>query len=104
MENYCNSNESWLGELRVLKDKYAVSKEPHDLSTSDINMYEFVDLLSANLGGDETVITDAGLCFYIMGQAFKLKKGQRYIVSGDWDLWVMHFLRPLVRVLLQNIP
>ncbi len=81
-ENYCNSNGFWLGELRALKEKYAVSKEPHDLSTSDINMYEFVDLLSANLEGDETVITDAGLCFYIMGQAFKLKKGQRYIVSG----------------------
>ena len=81
-ENYCNSNGSWLEELRALKDKYAVSKEPHDLSTPDINMYEFVDLLSANLEGDETVITDAGLCFYIMGQAFKLKKDQRYIVSG----------------------
>jgi acetolactate synthase I/II/III large subunit len=79
---YCNSNSSWLEELRALKEKYAVAKEPHDLSTLDINMYEFVDSLSANLEGDETVITDAGLCFYIMGQAFKLKKGQRYIVSG----------------------
>ena len=81
-KSYSNSNGSWLEELRALKDKYAVSKEPHELSTPDINMYEFVDLLSANLEGDETVITDAGLCFYIMGQAFKLKKGQRYIVSG----------------------
>jgi acetolactate synthase-1/2/3 large subunit len=81
-DSYCNSNGSWLEELRLLKNKHAVAKEPHDLSTLDINMYEFVDLLSANLEGDETVITDAGLCFYIMGQAFKLKKGQRYIVSG----------------------
>lgn len=81
-ESYYNSNGSWLEELRLLKDKCAVVKEPHDLSTLDINMYEFVDLLSANLEGGETVITDAGLCFYIMGQAFKLKKGQRYIVSG----------------------
>jgi acetolactate synthase-1/2/3 large subunit len=81
-EGYYNSNSAWLEELRALKNKFAVAKEPHDLSTPDINMYEFVDLLSANLEGDETVITDAGLCFYIMGQAFKLKKGQRYIVSG----------------------
>ena len=81
-ESYCNSNGSWLEELRLLKYKYAVAEEPHDLSALDINMYEFVDLLSANLEGGETVITDAGLCFYIMGQAFKLKKGQRYIVSG----------------------
>jgi acetolactate synthase-1/2/3 large subunit len=83
LENgYINSNYSWLKELRVLKDKYAVAKEPHNFSTPDINMYEFVDLLSTNLAGDETIITDAGLCFYIMGQAFKLKLGQRYLVSG----------------------
>jgi acetolactate synthase-1/2/3 large subunit len=80
--NYCNSNDSWLQDLRALKHKYAVAKEPHDFSTPEINMYEFVDVLSANLEGNETIITDAGLCFYIMGQAFKLKKGQRYIVSG----------------------
>ena len=80
--NYRNSNESWLEGLRLLKDKYAVIKEPHDLSTQEINMYEFVDVLADTLQGGETVITDAGLCFYIMGQAFKLKKGQRYIVSG----------------------
>lgn len=80
--HYCNSNGSWLRELRALKDKYAVVKEPHDFSTTDINMYQFVDSLSTSLNGNETVITDAGLCFYIMGQAFKLKRGQRYVVSG----------------------
>jgi acetolactate synthase-1/2/3 large subunit len=80
--SYFNSNRSWLQELRTLKDRYSVAKEPHDFSTPELNMYEFVDLLSDSLKGGETVVTDAGLCFYIMGQAFKLKKGQRYIVSG----------------------
>ena len=80
--NYSNSNCSWLKELRTLKERYSVAREPHDFSTPELNMYEFVDLLSENLEGGETVVTDAGLCFYIMGQAFKLKKGQRYIVSG----------------------
>lgn len=81
-KSYFNSNDSWLHELRSLKLRYAVVKEPHDFSTPDINMYEFVEFLSLNLEGGETVITDAGLCFYVMGQAFKLKLGQRYIVSG----------------------
>jgi acetolactate synthase-1/2/3 large subunit len=80
--DYTNSNNSWLIELRELKDKLAVSKEPHDYATEAINLYEFVDALSASLNGTETIITDAGLCFYVMGQAFKLKSGQRYIVSG----------------------
>ena len=81
-ESYSNSNDLWLQELRGLKTRYAVVKEPHNFSTPEINMYEFVEFLSSNLEGDETVITDAGLCFYVMGQAFRLKLGQRYIVSG----------------------
>jgi len=80
--NYVNTNDSWLQELRSLKVNYSVAKEPHNFSTPGINMYEFVDQLSENLSGNEIVITDAGLCFYVMGQAFKLKSGQRYIVSG----------------------
>ena len=80
--DYRNSNESWNEELRTLKSKYAVYNEPHDFSTSSINLYQFVDQLSKTLKGGEVVITDAGLCFYVMGQAFKLKHDQRYIVSG----------------------
>jgi len=80
--NYVNTSDVWLEELRSLKVNCSVAREPHDFSTPDINMYEFVDHLSENLSGNEIVITDAGLCFYVMGQAFKLKSGQRYIVSG----------------------
>lgn len=82
IRNYRNFNSEWLEYLEALKSNYTISKEPHDLSTERINMYEFVDILSSELNGGETIITDAGLCFYIMGQAFKLKQGQRYIVSG----------------------
>lgn len=64
------------------KHDLAVSKEPHDLSTPEINMYEFANVLSeASFPGD-TIVTDAGLCFYIIGQAFLSKEGQRYIASG----------------------
>lgn len=80
--NYFNSNMAWLKDLHELKNKFCVAKEPHNFSTPGINLYQFVDQLSMNLEGNETVITDAGLCFYVMGQAFKLKLGQRYLVSG----------------------
>jgi acetolactate synthase-1/2/3 large subunit len=82
IKNYKNTSDEWLEYLSSLKSQYASSKEPHDLSTERINLYEFVEILSSSLVGGETIITDAGLCFYIMGQAFKLKYGQRYIVSG----------------------
>jgi acetolactate synthase-1/2/3 large subunit len=81
-KDFIFSDESWLQELREMKKELSVWKEPHNLSSDRINMYEFVEFLSQCLKGGETIITDAGLCFYIMGQAFKLKSGQRYLVSG----------------------
>jgi acetolactate synthase-1/2/3 large subunit len=82
ISGYVNSNSSWLNSLLELKYRHPVSKEMHNYTTTQINMYEFVEKLSSILEGGETVITDAGLCFYVMGQAFKLKQHQRYIVSG----------------------
>lgn len=72
----------WLELNANRKRDLAVSREPHDLSTSEINMYEFADVLSESSSPGDTIVTDAGLCFYIMGQAFLTKEGQRYIVSG----------------------
>ena len=34
------------------------------------------------LKGGESVVTDAGSAFYVLGQAFRCKGNQRYIVSG----------------------
>lgn len=72
----------WLELNADRKRDLAVSREPHDLSTLEINMYEFAKVLSESSLPGDTIVTDAGLCFYIMGQAYLTKEGQRYIVSG----------------------
>lgn len=72
----------WIELNAGRKRDLAVSREPHDLSTSEINMYEFANVLSESSLPGDTIVTDAGLCFYIMGQAYLAKEGQRYIVSG----------------------
>jgi acetolactate synthase-1/2/3 large subunit len=74
--------ENWRTLNIGRKYALAVSLEPHDLTTPEINMYEFIDLLSIASDQKDIIVTDAGLCFYIMGQAFLLKEQQRYIVSG----------------------
>lgn len=76
------SLDQWVGQNALLKHDLAVSREPHDLSTPEINMYEFADVLSEAASSSDTIVTDAGLCFYIMGQAYRTQEGQRYIVSG----------------------
>lgn len=72
---------AWIERCSAWKRKYAVMAEPH-LLEGRINYYEFVDRLSDAVGEGATVVTDAGSAFYVMGQAFRAKAGQRYIVSG----------------------
>ncbi len=83
---------AWRRQCLEWKARYAVRNEPHDLSDGPVNFYEFADVLSDALAGSETIVTDAGSAFYVMGQAFKAKRDQRYIVSGS--LGAMGFSLP----------
>jgi acetolactate synthase-1/2/3 large subunit len=49
---------------------------------AEINLYNFVDALSRESKPGDVFVSDAGLCYYVMGQALLLKENQRYIVSG----------------------
>jgi acetolactate synthase-1/2/3 large subunit len=75
---------SWQKQCVKWKHHYSVIKEPHRLGGDNdlLNYYEFVNVLSEMLCGDETIVADAGSSFYVMGQGFKLKDGQRFISSG----------------------
>lgn len=73
---------SWRAQCAEWKTRYAIMKEPHDFSAGPVNYYEFSDVLSRLLRGDEVVIADAGSAFYIFGQAFRCKGTQRFIASG----------------------
>jgi acetolactate synthase-1/2/3 large subunit len=72
----------WAIRIQSKKSELGVEREPHDLSTKELNLYEFIFALSEAADPKAVIVTDAGLCFYAMGQAFKLKQYQRYIVSG----------------------
>lgn len=74
--------ENWKETLRFLKENLSPLKEPYKFDQEKINLYEFARDLSLAATKESIVITDAGLCFYIMGQAFQLTQGQRYLVSG----------------------
>lgn len=73
---------SWKESLLTLKENLSPLKEPYKIDQENINIYEFARALSLTATKESVVITDAGLCFYIMGQAFQLTQGQRYLVSG----------------------
>ena len=75
--------EVWRKRCADWKIQYAVNREPHRIDDGPVNYYEFVDMLSNLLKGNETIVADAGSAFYVMGQAFRLKGTQRFISSGS---------------------
>jgi acetolactate synthase-1/2/3 large subunit len=65
------------------KQRYPVHQEAHERKKEGINYYHFAEALSTALDQDACVVADAGSAFYVMGQALRLKAGQRFISSGS---------------------
>lgn len=74
--------KEWRRRCAGWKIDFAVRNEPHLRSPVEVNLYDLVEALSEALPGGETIVTDAGSCFYALGQAFRCRGGQRYIVSA----------------------
>ncbi|WP_052370499.1 thiamine pyrophosphate-binding protein [Chromobacterium haemolyticum] len=85
-------NKEWRKCCASWKERFSVANEPHEKAERAINFYEFVEVLSQHLGEGACVVTDAGSAFYVMGQALRLKQGQRFISSGS--LGAMGFALP----------
>jgi acetolactate synthase-1/2/3 large subunit len=84
--------DAWQSRCSSWKVRYPIISEPHDETTSKINLYRFVDSLSSVAPSTTRFISDAGSSFYVTGQALLLKKGQRFISSGS--LGAMGFALP----------
>ncbi|MFM6451796.1 MAG: thiamine pyrophosphate-binding protein [Planktothrix sp.] len=72
----------WQKKCGYWKENFAVINEPHKVDEERINYYSFIETLNELLNGGETIVTDAGSAYYVVGQAFKVKENQRVIVSG----------------------
>ena len=85
-ESYAGATpQKWLSACQSWKEKYAILREPHEFGgeADPVNLYEFVDVLSDILEGEETILTDAGQPHPILGQTFRIKGNQRYINPGS---------------------
>lgn len=75
--------QTWLDRCQSWKRRYPVHLEAHDRVEGEINYYDFAEALSQAVDAPATVVADAGTSFYVMGQALRLKQGQRFISSGS---------------------
>lgn len=72
----------WHVHCRRMKSELAVMNEPHAHPEGRINYYDLNDALSELCREGDTIVADSGSAFYVIGQAFRVKRDQRVIVSG----------------------
>lgn len=83
-ERQMTFSRSWLDRCISWRTRYPVSLPEYALRKDRVNLYYFMDFLSAKLGSEDIVVTDAGSAFYAGCQAVKIRQGMRYITSGGF--------------------
>jgi acetolactate synthase-1/2/3 large subunit len=77
------SFDTWLTRCGVWKEKYKVCLPEYRDTVGAINIYSFVNRLSALSAAGDVFVADAGSAFYAVSQGIQLTKdNQRYIPSG----------------------
>jgi acetolactate synthase-1/2/3 large subunit len=74
-------HSSWVSLCQSWKKNYPVVLEEYQNQTP-INSYYFIERLCQNTGSDAVILVDTGSCFHVACQAWKIKKGQRFLTTG----------------------
>ncbi|WP_333804545.1 thiamine pyrophosphate-binding protein [Sulfurospirillum sp.] len=85
LKNFQPNQESYIGWLKKnqeWKNKYPVDLLEYMNETEGVNSYHFMRVFSETLDKNAVIVTDTGSCFHVHAQAFKVKFGQRHIITG----------------------
>lgn len=74
-------DEAWVAHCLELRERYPVVL-PEYRECDPLNSYHFTELLSAEAPADSIITVDTGSVCNVVSQTWKLKKGQKYYVSG----------------------
>lgn len=81
---------NWLDACRRWKQRYPIITPDYATDANHVNSYLFMDALSDAMRPGETLVTGAGLDVVSTYQAFRVKPGQRVLLSGwgsmGWDI------------------
>lgn len=72
----------WAATCRGWKRDYPVCLPEYGTAPGPSNIYWLVDRISELTEASDAVVADAGSAYYAVSQGLRLKRGQRYIVSG----------------------
>jgi len=80
--SYHLDNKRWVEQTQIWKRKYPVDLPEYAKEKEGINSYHFIRLFSERMPNDSVFVLDTGSCFHVYAQAFKVKFGQRHIITG----------------------
>ncbi|MDP3588633.1 MAG: thiamine pyrophosphate-binding protein [Sulfuricurvum sp.] len=72
----------WLEKAQGWKQNYPVDIPEYLNEKEGVNSYHFMRVFSEYLTPNDVIVTDTGSCFHVHAQAFKVKFGQRHIITG----------------------
>jgi len=81
-ESYSPEEGEWLKQTQLWKEKYPVDLPEYLEEKDGINSYHFTRVFSERASKDSVYVLDTGSCFHVHAQAFKVKYGQRHIITG----------------------
>jgi len=83
LSNYEKKDLSeWKAKIKKWKEKYPICLPEYKEIKDSVNTYYFTDVLSKKLEESDVVVTDMGMSFQCVMQAFKLKEKERLLTSA----------------------
>jgi len=80
--SYRLQNHAWIRQTQAWKDTYPVDLAEYKNEKEGINSYHFMTAFSESMSENDIFLVDTGSCFHVHAQAFKVKRGQRHIITG----------------------
>lgn len=80
-EKSLHSYARWVGQCNLWKKTYPMNL-PVYKKEKLVNSYYFSDRLSECAGSKDTIVVDTSSPFHVVCQAWKIKKGQRFLTTG----------------------
>lgn len=82
LDGFVMKNINWLDKTQEWKRCYPVDLPEYAEEKNGINSYHFMTLFSEKMKEDDLFVLDTGSCFHVHAQAFRVKHGQRHIITG----------------------
>ncbi len=73
--------KEWIAVCAYLKANYPVVL-PEYAKETPVNSYYFTQELSEAAPAEDVIVLDTGSCFHVVCQAWKIKRGQRFLTTG----------------------